>query len=234
MVVALNSRTQEVALIYFKQGGDIQEFTPSLMTMDLCFQSTVTWLRNQKQLGLCSCQRGLLGLTCFKGNHCSRITPPTTQIPTGVLSGCPCLTWCNYVLVTCSFQIDGLVYQDYVRAKTKDFDLLDFDQLGQCRQVEYINVRGHSCSHCQTIWFQSSQEILHLDSSSKQCNFDPSPGAVHTEDNFGYYMTFSPKFRCTDPGRESTTNHWFGGFLVNWGIVTLAERCPSIYLFKWT
>lgn len=50
--------------------------------------------------------------------------------------------------------------------------------------------------------------------TSKQCNFDPSPGAVHTEDNFGYYMTFSPKFRCTDPGRESTTNHWFGGFVV--------------------
>lgn len=54
--------------------------------------------------------------------------------------------------ITCSFQNDGLVLQDYVRAKVVDFDPIDFEGEGICKKVEYINVRGHNCSDCNTAW----------------------------------------------------------------------------------
>jgi len=114
--------------------------------------------------------------------------------------------------VTCSFQLDGLVYRDYVRVKIADFDPIDLKGPGICKRVEYINVRGHNCSDCDVAWWQDNV-MLHHDSSDAICGFDPSSGAVQSEDNFGYYDVVNPIFRCTQTGRETTTNHWFGSYM---------------------
>ena len=115
--------------------------------------------------------------------------------------------------VTCSFQIDGLVYRDYVRAKITDFDLINFKGRGIYKRVEYVNVRGHNCSNCDVAWWQDNDQMLHHDSSSARCGFDSSLGAVQSEDDFGLYDSSNPKFRCTESGRDSTTNYWFGSYL---------------------
>ncbi|XP_078372006.1 uncharacterized protein LOC144655593 [Oculina patagonica] len=114
--------------------------------------------------------------------------------------------------VTCSFQTDGVVFRDYVRAKIADFDPIDFEGLKSCKRVEYINVRGHTCTDCDVPWWQDNRQMLHHDSSSAGCGFDASSGAVGSEDNFGFYNSFNTNFRCTQmPG--STTNYWFGSYL---------------------
>lgn len=114
---------------------------------------------------------------------------------------------------TCSFQLDGLVYRDHVRAKLSDFDPIDFKGLGICKRVEYVNIRGYSCSDCDMAWWQVDSEVLHHDSSASRCGFDPSSGAAASEDDFGLYKQINPKFRCTELERESTTNLWFGSYL---------------------
>ena len=115
--------------------------------------------------------------------------------------------------ITCNYQMDGLVTTDYVRAKISDFDLIDFRGLGICRRVEYVNVRGHSCSDCDVSWWQDNNQIFHHDSGAARCGFDSSPGAVPSEDNFGFYASVNPNFRCTKSGQESTTNYWLGLYL---------------------
>ena len=79
-----------------------------------------------------------------------------------------------------------------------------------------MNVRGHNCSNCDMAWWQDNVQMLHHDSSLSaraRCGFDSSVGTVHSEDDFGYYYTSNPKFRCTESGRDSTTNYWFGSYL---------------------
>ena len=115
--------------------------------------------------------------------------------------------------VTCSFQLDGLVYRDFVRAKIIDFDPLTLKGASICKRVEYINVRGHSCSECDVAWWQDDVMLHHDSSKSAVCEFVSSSGAVQSEDNFGYYDVANPNFRCTESGRESTTNYWFGSYL---------------------
>ena len=114
--------------------------------------------------------------------------------------------------VTCSFQTDGVVHRDYVRAKIADFDPIDFVGLKQCKRVEYINVRGHNCTDCDVAWWQDNRQMLHHDSSAANCGFDASSGAVDSEDNFGFYSSSNPNFRCNQlPG--SISNYWFGSYL---------------------
>lgn len=116
---------------------------------------------------------------------------------------------------TCSFQLDGLVYRDYVRARISDFDPIDFKGLGNCKRVEYVNVRGHRCSDCDVAWWQDDNQMLHMDTQFVRCGFNATYGAVSSEDNFGFYGEFNPNFRCTQSGRESTTNYWFGSHLLD-------------------
>ena len=87
-------------------------------------------------------------------------------------------SWSTHWGVTCSVQIDGLVYRDYVRAKVADFDPVNFKGRGICKRVEYVNVRGHNCSNCDVAWWQDNDQMLHHDSSSAQCGFYSSFGAL--------------------------------------------------------
>ncbi|XP_028413149.1 uncharacterized protein LOC114536005 [Dendronephthya gigantea] len=114
---------------------------------------------------------------------------------------------------TCSFPTHGVDYVDYVRGKFRDFDIVNFRQWRVCKRVEYVNIRGHQCSDCDMPWWQDLQSSLHTDSSYKTCGFDPTQGAVSSEDNFGYYSTVNPNFRCTADA-SATTNWWFGGDVV--------------------
>ena len=104
-------------------------------------------------------------------------------------------------------------FRDYVRGNFKDFDIVNYIGNGQCKKVEFINIRGHNGMHRTAgFWQKTGLEGLHIDSASSGCQFNPSSGAVASEDNFGWYSVTNPKFRCSKDN-QSTTQWWFGGHL---------------------
>ena len=120
----------------------------------------------------------------------------------------------TYWRSTCSFPKYKVDYTDYVRAKFADFDVMAFVGAGDCKKVEFVNIRGHQCAQCTAKWWQRSDYLAHIDSSYSGCDLDATQGAVSSENNFGYYMqgVINNKFRCT-ANHLSTTNWWFGGYL---------------------
>ena len=114
---------------------------------------------------------------------------------------------------TCSFDKHGINnYEDYVRGQFVEADILAFVGSGVCLKTELVNIRGHIGIHEKAKFWQSlSSFSLHIDSSNKGCQFDPTAGSVSSEDNFGYYVTVNPKFTCT-MDEDSTTQWWFGGY----------------------
>ncbi|CAB4019950.1 Hypothetical predicted protein, partial [Paramuricea clavata] len=111
---------------------------------------------------------------------------------------------------TCSFPTHGVDYVDYVRGTFVGFDVINFEGKNVCKRVEYVNIRGHNCVDCSLPWWQYTGSFLHTDSRFTTCEFDPTQGAVHDEDNFGFYYTVNSNFRCTADA-SATTNWWFGG-----------------------
>ena len=112
---------------------------------------------------------------------------------------------------TCSFPTHGVDYVDYVRGKFVNLDVVNFLGDTVCKRVEYVNIRGHRCSDCDIPWWQGGKPwFLHTDSDHTTCGFDPTAGAVFSEDNFGYYGAVNSNFRCTADA-SATTNWWFGG-----------------------
>lgn len=114
--------------------------------------------------------------------------------------------------ITCSLDRYGVDYRDYARAKISNFDPLTFSgnrKGGKCKNLEFINVRGHECRDCSSAWWQETNMMLHHDSSVNFCDFGKTSGGVENEDNFGYYKVTNPQFRCT-ANNDSTTNYWFG------------------------
>eukprot|EP00112_Aurelia_sp_Birch-Aquarium-sp1_P026012 Seg897.3 transcript_id=Seg897.3/GoldUCD/mRNA.D3Y31 product="hypothetical protein" protein_id=Seg897.3/GoldUCD/D3Y31 len=109
---------------------------------------------------------------------------------------------------TCNFP-DSSIYQDYVRARFSDFDMMTFIGNGICKKVEFISIRKHSAAHTMAQFWQVEKTYgLTIDSYSTGCAFNPSTGAIPSEDNFGFYHTINPKFGCTS-GPESLTQYWF-------------------------
>lgn len=113
---------------------------------------------------------------------------------------------------TCSYPNHDIDYRDYLRGNFKDFNIVDYLGSGQCRKVEYINIRGHIGIHLTARFWQSTSGFLHIDSSHTGCQFNPTSGSVSSEDNFGGHSASNPNFRCTKDG-QSTTQWWFGGHL---------------------
>ena len=113
---------------------------------------------------------------------------------------------------TCSFPTHGVDFTDYIRGNFKDFNIVDFIGSGQCKKVEYVNVRGHIGIHLTVLVWQGTNYMFHIDSSTTRCNFNGRSGSVSSEDNFGHHWTINPKFRCTE-GDLSTTQWWFGAHL---------------------
>ena len=120
----------------------------------------------------------------------------------------------NFTLLwrmTCSFATNGIDYRDYVRGKKQELDVIHFGGSKVCKTVEYVNVRGHSCSQCTANFYQPVGTNLHIDSDTN-CDFDSTSGAVFSEDNFGVYDNANFAFRCTE-SLESTTQVWFGDYI---------------------
>ncbi|XP_068729869.1 uncharacterized protein [Montipora capricornis] len=114
---------------------------------------------------------------------------------------------------TCGFPIHGVDFTDYVRGSFKDFNIVDYIGDGQCKKVEFINIRGHlGIRLTARFWQQAGRWLLHIDSSLTGCQFNASSGSVSSEDNFGFNGNTNPKFRCNED-KHSTTQWWFGGHL---------------------
>ena len=111
---------------------------------------------------------------------------------------------------TCSYPTHGIDFRDYLRGNFKDFNIVDFLGGGKCKRVEYVDIRGHNGTNLTVPFWQGW--ALHIDSSSGLCEFSATVGAVSSEDNFGLYGAFNPKFRCTQTD-NSTTQWWFGAHL---------------------
>ncbi|CAH3143620.1 unnamed protein product, partial [Pocillopora meandrina] len=98
---------------------------------------------------------------------------------------------------SCSYPTHGIDFTDYIRGNFKDFNIVDFIGSGQCKKVEFVNIRGHNGVHLTVRFWQAAKSyFLHTDSSSSGCNFNARSGSVSSEDNFGYYHTINPKFHA--------------------------------------
>ena len=118
---------------------------------------------------------------------------------------------------TCSYPTYGIDFRDYLRGNFKDFNIVDFlgTAAGECKRVEYVDIRGHNGTNLKVpFWQKKSTWMLHHDSSYDLCQFTAKVGSVPSEDNFGSYYTFNPKFRCTQADNY-TTQWWFGAHLKN-------------------
>ena len=118
----------------------------------------------------------------------------------------------NKFRVTCKYDTDGVVYTDYLQVTKKQIDLLVFAK-GQCRFVEYIDIRGQNCSKC-TAYIHQSSNVLHFHARSS-CAFQPksSPGCKnHGDISFGWYGCYNPENRCSS-SFTATTQTWLGGSL---------------------
>ena len=116
---------------------------------------------------------------------------------------------------TCSVNTYRVDYTDYMRGNFRDFNVLSYTGAGQCKKVEYINIRGNAKTSTTAKFWQGVRSwFLHTDSSYRGCPFQAlaNNGAKREEDNFGHYATVNSKFRCT-ASPESTTQYWFGGYV---------------------
>ena len=117
--------------------------------------------------------------------------------------------------MTCRYNTDGLHYTDYVRVSKEKVDPIIY-LTDSCVEVEFIDVRGHNCSHCTVVICQKNSLLIHFDSyySVSRCSFKPAgslPCGVSGEDNFGYgYGCLNEAHRCAS-SQTSTTQMWFGG-----------------------
>lgn len=116
---------------------------------------------------------------------------------------------------TCNFPTDGVDYRDYVRSSHVRDLFAAPDMVSKCRFFEYVNIRGFSCINCTAFTAYGKWLHFHIDSSDDvskfNCDFNGTQGAVHSEDNFGYYAVTNPAFRCSS-SRKSTTQYWLGSY----------------------
>lgn len=114
--------------------------------------------------------------------------------------------------ITCDFPTHGVDYRDYVRASFENLDPLKYEASGECREMEYINIRGRNCTQCTAAWWQTdtSQQLTHF-SDLDGCQFGKIDGSLDNEANFGGYWknNFSSEFRCSSE-ETSSTNYWYG------------------------
>ena len=110
---------------------------------------------------------------------------------------------------TCSYPTHGIDFTDYLRGNFKDFNIVDFLGNGECKKVEYVDIRGLNGTNLTALFWANFGVGLHTDSSIDFCELNATVGAVSSEDNFGSYNGINPKFRCTQED-SSTTQWWFG------------------------
>ncbi len=113
--------------------------------------------------------------------------------------------------ITCNYDVDGVIYRDYIQVAKDRFDLIVTTSNGVCIEVEWINIRGQMCKNCTALLYNGGS-AFHSDSyraNSKNCEFKPTD-SVYSEDNFGLYSCINQVHRCTS-SQSATTQTWFGG-----------------------
>lgn len=115
---------------------------------------------------------------------------------------------------TCSYPLHKVDYRDYARARLDVMNPLNNIGTGACTRMEFLDIRDNSCVNCTAAWWQDTNrpESFHLDFSLDICEFDAREGSVKSENNFGYYVTVNPQFRCSADD-AATTNFWLGSYL---------------------
>lgn len=128
--------------------------------------------------------------------------------------------------VTCDFPNFGVDYKGYARAPFKNLNPLKYDASGECREMEYINIRGHNCTKCKAAWWQTKKQFLTHFSDQDRCQFGTTPEFVHNEASFGGYWknNVNLEFRCSTK-ETSSTNHWFGGRV--WADISLDKSAMN-------
>ena len=118
--------------------------------------------------------------------------------------------------VTCDFDKNlTAIKTDYIEGEKADVDIMNFNGLEKCKKVNYVNIRGHNCSDCTAVLYQTSNYPLHIDArkSKTKCEFtvtDPKSCSSGGEDSFGLYNCPHQDHRCSATD-TSTTNTWLGG-----------------------
>ncbi|XP_067026525.1 uncharacterized protein [Acropora muricata] len=72
------------------------------------------------------------------------------------------LSHSTHFRATCNFNTDGLVFTDYLTAKTAPLNILQL-KLNPCVKMEYINIRGYDCYNCWVWMTQGINWHLHTD-----------------------------------------------------------------------
>ena len=128
---------------------------------------------------------------------------------------------------TCEYEKMDIDYVDYLRSKINEtnpmaYDHRNFANAGQCRLVEYVNIRGRQCTDCTVFLGQGSSCTLYSlsvrNSDICGCDFDSSNflsdcRTGSTEEAYFNCLGAgcnSGKHRCHTV-TESTTQFWFGG-----------------------
>ncbi|RDD46106.1 hypothetical protein TrispH2_001764 [Trichoplax sp. H2] len=117
---------------------------------------------------------------------------------------------------TCNFDSQsktGLTsHRDYLRVSFCAYNYFLTNRGWTCAIVDYINIRGYSCSKCSIPFYSDSNNHLqsNIAYSKTKCGKFNVPDAVADERIFGNYYSFSEKFSCVT-NSTSTTNWWIGG-----------------------
>lgn len=113
--------------------------------------------------------------------------------------------------VTCSYDTMDIDYRDYLRGNFAEFDITSYVGGGVCKNIDYINVRGH-VGHQDAAFWQTDGVMFHTDSHYTGCKFNANAGSKKSEDNFGHYGNANPFFRCSSDS-TATTQYWFGSYI---------------------
>ena len=115
---------------------------------------------------------------------------------------------------TCDYQrTQTIEYQDYLRGKFSDLDIMTWQGSASCQPVEYVNILGKTGTRGVTVafWQKPGNYCLHIFSLDTDCGFRTFYEPV--VDFFGYYNDgLNTIFRCSLYD-NSTTQWWFGGYL---------------------
>lgn len=120
---------------------------------------------------------------------------------------------------TCNYQVSGYVTRDTVRGSLGSLDILFHTAGYMCALVDFIDVRGITCSSCTVGMYQDTSNHLSVDSLSidkgcqwgagLQTNSLKSRGRWYYDTYFGNYFVYNTAFGCTS-SLTSTTQWWLG------------------------
>lgn len=118
---------------------------------------------------------------------------------------------------TCNFNASSKIglqsYRDYLKVSFCAYNqFLSFPNKYLCVIVDYINIRGYSCSKCSIPIFSNHNHHLFIynEKTRTMCGRVQFPNAVVHENNFGYYEDYNTRFSCSAKP-TSTTIWWIGG-----------------------